>query len=110
MRQPLCLTIAGRGYRVSDAGVLSAMGVASGYAAVLVLALFIDSESVHQRYSQAQWLWLLCPAMVFWISSLWIRTLRGEVGEDSILFALRDRASWVILVFMAGAWTVAQLR
>lgn len=101
--------IAGRDYRVSDSGVLAAMGVASAYVSVLVLALFVNSESVAERYAQPQLLWLLCPAMLFWVSRLWIKTTRGEINDDPILFSIRDRASWIVLAVVVGIWVSAQV-
>ena len=36
----------GRGYRVSDAPLIQVLGITSGYAAVVVLALYLNSETV----------------------------------------------------------------
>lgn len=83
----------GRDYAVSDSAHLTVMGTASGYVAVLVLALFINSPDVATRYSQPQRLWLLCPLMLYWISRLWLKTGRGEMRGDPIVFALLDRGS-----------------
>lgn len=96
----------GRDYRVSDLPCLGAMGVSSGYLAVLVLALFIDSPGSVAHYTHVWVLWLLCPLMLYWVSRLWIKTWRGEMHEDPLVYSLRDRASWIILVAMA-AITVA---
>lgn len=89
-----------RDYRVSDSAALNTMGIASGYMAVLVLALFIDSDNVRQHYSRPELLWLLCPAVLYWTSRLWMKTARGEMHDDPLIYSLRDRASWVVLLSM----------
>lgn len=103
---PLTAT-AGRDYRVSDLSDLRAMGMASGYLAVLVFALFINSPEVAERYEHPQLLWLSCPALLYWVSRVWIKQGRGEMHDDPLLFALRDPASWVVLSALLGVVYVA---
>jgi len=93
---------AGRDYRVSDLPDLRAMGMASGYLAVLVFALFINSPEVAERYEHPQLLWLSCPALLYWVSRVWIKQGRGEMHDDPLLFALRDPASWAVLITLLG--------
>ncbi|MEI9898302.1 MAG: hypothetical protein WDN28_31710 [Chthoniobacter sp.] len=50
--------VKGRGYQVGDRELISTMGVASGYLAVLVLALYITNPLVTQLYEHAAALWL----------------------------------------------------
>lgn len=90
----------GRDYRLADLGILSSMGVAAGYISVLVLALYVDNPDVRTAYSHPFLLWLLCPFMMYWVSRLWIKTSRGEMNDDPLLYSLRDRASWIIFLAM----------
>jgi hypothetical protein len=90
----------GRDYRLADLGILSSMGIAAGYISVLVLALYVDNPDVRNTYSNPLLLWLLCPFMMYWVSRLWIKTSRGEMNDDPLLYSLRDRASWIIFVAM----------
>ena len=97
--------VPGRDYRAADLPVFLAMGVASGFMSVLVLALFIDIATTVAQYAHARWLWLLCPVMLYWVGRLWVKTTRGEMHDDPIVYSLRDRASWLCLVALAGiAW------
>lgn len=86
-----------RDYRVTDITALTAMGTAAGYLSVLVLALFIDAPSTAGRYANPRLLWLLCPLLLYWVSRLWVKTARGEMPDDPIIYAATDRASWVVL-------------
>lgn len=95
------LTSAGRGWHVDDLHLVGALGAASGIAAVLVLALYIDSETARRLYQLPEALWLLTPIVLYWVSHIWFKTHRGEMHEDPVVFAFRDRVS-LGLGFMAG--------
>ena len=47
-------------------------------------------------------LWLICPLLLYWVSRIWLLAGRGDMNEDSLVFTLHDRASWVLasLVFV----------
>ena len=75
----------------------AAVGPASGYLAVLVLALYVNqSELVVQLYKSPSLLWLLCPVMLYWVSRVWLLAHRGQVNEDPLVFALRDKVSYAV--------------
>lgn len=93
-------SIGGRGYRVEDLQILAQLGTSSGLLAVLVLALYINSEQVLLLYSLPQAIWLLCPAMLYWISRIWILAARGEIDDDPVMFAARDRRTHIIALIM----------
>ena len=88
----------GRDYRVADYTVLQSIGVSSGLGAVLVFALFVNSEHVAEQYSRPYVLWLLCGTILYWISRMWIKTARGEMHDDPLLYAARDKTSLAIAV------------
>jgi len=81
------------------------IGKGSGYLAVLVLALYIqDTHTVH-LYSKPEAIWPACPLLLFWISRAWLIAHRGEMHDDPIVFALKDRTSWlvgIIFIFFFG--------
>lgn len=86
----------GRDYRVTDSVPLLAMGIASGYVAVLVVTFYISSSAVTTLYRRPEVLWLLCPVLMYWVSRLWLKTHRGEMHDDPLVFALKDRASRIL--------------
>ena len=83
----------GRGYWISDAPLVQSLGITSGYAAVVVLALYLNSDAVVKLYQQPVVMWSAVPVMLFWISWMWIKAHRGEMHDDPLLFAVRDKAS-----------------
>lgn len=92
----------GRGYQIDDLIVLMSAGIASGYLAVLVLALYINSPQVQVLYSRPETLWILCPITLYWISRIWMITHRGNMHDDPIVFTFGDKASLFICLFCIG--------
>ena len=98
----------GRDYHVADLPVLLASGVSTGFLSVLIVALYINSEKVSVMYSTPEILWLVCPVLLYWIGRLWMITGRGEMHEDPIIFAIRDRVSFDAIGLMAVAVLAAK--
>lgn len=93
----------GRGYLLVDLATLRGMGMASGFLAVMVLALYIDSQNGKALYPAAEWLWGLAPLLLAWVMRIWLKVARRELrGEDPVAFALKDRYSWATLLAMGG--------
>lgn len=92
----------GRGYDVSDLPLLQSLGGASGYLAVLVFALYINSAASEMLYRHPQLLWLLCPLLLYWISRAWMLAHRGGMHDDPVVFAATDRISLAIAVLSAA--------
>lgn len=85
------LTHQRRGYRPGDAAPLAMLGTASGYAAVLVLALYVSGTEVRALYRSPELLWLVCPMLLYWISRVWLPAQRDGMASDPVVFALSDR-------------------
>ena len=90
-----------RGYELSDGELLASMGVSSGYLAVLVLALYINSDKAQTLYTHYQLMWLLCLLLLYWISHVWLIAHRGLMPDDPVVFALHDRTSWILVALIA---------
>jgi 4-hydroxybenzoate polyprenyltransferase/phosphoserine phosphatase len=86
----------GRGYRGQDGQLILALGTASAMVSALVLALYINGETVKSLYAHPDMLWLLCPLLLYWISRMWLLATRNQMNEDPVLFAIRDGASYYI--------------
>jgi 4-hydroxybenzoate polyprenyltransferase len=97
----------GRGYRASDLAVVSSLGTASGYISVLVLAMYIQDGATTVLYRHPQYIWFACPVMLYWISRTWVIAQRGEMHDDPIVFAAKDRTSMVVVALCAFAFWLA---
>lgn len=86
----------GRGYYPDDLPMISALGAASGYLAVMVLALYIHEQDTAALYSRPEVIWLACPLLLFWITRVWMLTHRGQMHDDPVVFAIRDRVSLAV--------------
>jgi 4-hydroxybenzoate polyprenyltransferase/phosphoserine phosphatase len=91
-------TSSGRGYVKRDRPAILAAGITSGMMAVLVIAMYIDSDVAQASYATPQILWAIVPLVLFWITRLWLLTERGEMHDDPVAFAITDRVSQVLAV------------
>ncbi len=88
--------ISGRGYHVGDSEFVQMAGIALGFIAVLVFSLYLNGEEVRRLYPSPLRLWGVVPLLMYWIGRVWLKAHRGEMHDDPIVFALRDRASYLI--------------
>lgn len=98
---------AGRAYEVRDLPVVLGIALASGYSAAMIFALYISSDTVIALYSLPELLWLFCPILLYWISRMTIIAHRGEMHDDPIVFALRDKVSLVVLSLMGALFVLS---
>ncbi|HJR51316.1 MAG TPA: UbiA family prenyltransferase [Gemmatimonadales bacterium] len=85
-----------RGYFPQDMEWLRTMGAASAYLAVLVLALYLNSDEVVRLYRKPAVLFLVCPLLLYWTSRMWLLAHRGQIHEDPIVASARDPSSYVV--------------
>jgi 4-hydroxybenzoate polyprenyltransferase/phosphoserine phosphatase len=97
----------GRDYRIGDLVVLWPMGVGAGLCAVVVFALFVSAVETEGRYETPQLLWLVGVNLTYWLGRLWLKTARGEMHDDPVVFALRDFGSLVTIGAMVVTTLVA---
>ncbi len=86
----------GRGYLVSDMGQIRSFGTASAYAAVVVFMLYIGRPDVILLYRHPTRLWLVVPLLIYWLNRVWLLASRGELDDDPVVFATRDRMSLAV--------------
>lgn len=96
------MTVHGRGYRVGDLPLIGAMALASGYVSVVIMALYLNSPAVAELYSNASALWGVCLVLLYWISRMAMVAHRGEMHDDPIIYAIKDRSSQICLLLIAG--------
>ena len=80
----------GRSYRASDIDLVQIIGIGSGFISVLVLALYMNTDSVSALYKSPLLLLATVPVLFYWIAHLWLKSERGEMHDDPLVFAVRD--------------------
>ena len=95
-------TAGGRGYVADDADLLRSIGVSCGMIAVLVFALYLDSERVRVLYASPRLMWMIAPLLLYWISHMWLLAHRGTVEDDPIIVAAKDIPSYIVAVLVAA--------
>ncbi|MDX2235636.1 MAG: UbiA family prenyltransferase [Hyphomonadaceae bacterium] len=100
--------IAGRGYRGEDAPLTLVFGVASTVGSVLIMITYLMEEAFPSGlYSAPVWLWA-APALVsLWTMRIWLLAHRGELDDDPVAFAVRDRPSLVMGAVLVVAFALA---
>lgn len=80
-----------RNYRKDDLPVIAALAAGAGLNTVTVLALYVSSPEVALHYRHPQWLWALCPLLLFLMSRALMMAHRRLMHDDPIVWAMRDR-------------------
>ena len=93
LRQQGSTRTPGRGYRVADIVAIGSLEAASACAALAVFAAYITHPNAELLYPHAARLWLALPPLGLWLLRMGLLAWRGELDEDPVLFALRDRLS-----------------
>ena len=95
-----------RGYLGVDLPFVAMFGIASGYLAVWVLAMYLTTETpARQIYDRPVFISLTGMLLAYWISHLWLVANRGKLTDDPIVFALRDPVSRILVALMGlCAW------
>lgn len=99
--------IKNRNYSVDDIEIIASVGPTSGYLAVLVLSLYIESEKTNTLYSAPFFLWLVCPLMLYWVTRVWFLARRRQMADDPVQFALTDNVSWYMVISILILLTLA---
>ena len=100
--------LGGRGYVAADGPVVTAFGVASGVAAILVLVLYLLDEAFAQDfYGAPQLLWAAPVVLGLWLGRVWLLCGRGELDDDPVAFAVTDMASLVLAAILGAAVVAA---
>ncbi|MBF0442670.1 MAG: UbiA family prenyltransferase [Oligoflexales bacterium] len=98
-----------RGYYIDDLNQIVSFGTTSGYISVLVFALYLSEEKFGSQYHNPRLLWLIGPFLIYWISRLWLKAQRGRMTSDPIVFALKDKKSYVVFLCIFIVWFLAKV-
>jgi 4-hydroxybenzoate polyprenyltransferase len=90
----------GRDYRVTDLVVLWPLGIGATLSAVVMFGLFISAPETLIRYGTPEILWLVAITLIYWLSRIWLKTSRGEMHDDPVIYAFKDNGSRITVLVM----------
>ena len=100
----------GRGYRPVDAPLVLTLGVSTGIGAVMIMVLYIVEEAFRSSfYGSTSWLWGFPPLVFLFVIRIWMVSARGEMMDDPVAFAIRDRACIGLLCLLLICFGIAWL-
>lgn len=100
--------VMGRGYRVEDAPLTLAFGVASGLASIQILVTYLIEEAFPSGvYVAPGFLWAAPVLIALWVMRIWLLAHRGELDDDPVAFAVRDKISYALGAGLAVAFGLA---
>ncbi len=87
----------GRGYRAEDVNILMIFGAASGMSSIIVMTMYIFNDAFNaQFYSAPILLWAFPVVLLIWVCHIWLTCARGELNDDPVIFALKDKKSLIL--------------
>ncbi|MEJ6007955.1 UbiA family prenyltransferase [Paucibacter sp. AS339] len=98
----------GRDYQVEDLVILWPLGVGASLCSVVIFGIYIATPGAVSNYSSPQALWLVGIGLLYWISRLWVKTARGEMHDDPIVYASRDFGSRFAALAMIAVTIMAR--
>lgn len=100
--------LAGRGFMAEDEAVTLAFGVASSVASILILVMYLmDGAFPSGFYSAPVFLWAMPVAVGGWLTRVWLLAHRGELDDDPVAFAIKDRVSLALGTVLGAAFVAA---
>ena len=99
----------GRGYMASDLAMMGQVATSSAFAAVVVLMLYLNAPEVLLNYSQPMLLWGACLVFLYWLVRMVMKAHRGEMPDDPVVYAVRDRTSLLAFAVTMALITAAAL-
>jgi 4-hydroxybenzoate polyprenyltransferase len=98
----------GRGYLVEDGPVTLGLGISAAVASVLIVVLYLTDEAFPSGvYAHPVFLWAVPLMLHLWVSRIWLLAHRGQMDDDPVAFAVRDRTSLLVAALLALALLAA---
>jgi 4-hydroxybenzoate polyprenyltransferase len=100
--------ISGRAYTVHDSNLISILGVASSVMTTLVVLIYglISDQTIFKNDLS---IILITLILFYWQSRFWILVNRGNIDDDPVSFAIKDKVSIYVLICFALIAILEQL-
>ncbi|MFN4141764.1 UbiA family prenyltransferase [Aestuariivirga sp.] len=98
----------GRGYGAVDEPLVLGLGTGAALASITFLSLYLMSDMAHASlYASPAFLWIAPVAVFLWLGRVWLLSQRGQLNDDPVAFAVRDRPSLALGGTVAAAFILA---
>lgn len=100
--------VVGRGYRTTDAPLTVALGIATASISTVVMLLYLHFDVEHrQLYTSTEPLFFIPLVLSSWLMRIWVKAHRGELHDDPVVFALKDKISVAHAAMVGLCWLLA---
>jgi 4-hydroxybenzoate polyprenyltransferase/phosphoglycolate phosphatase-like HAD superfamily hydrolase len=94
--------LSGRGYLAVDEPLVLALGTSLASAAVFVMVMYLIEEAFRAGFYKAPaFMWTFPVVLALWLGRIWLLCGRGQLDDDPVVFAVRDRISLGLGAFLA---------
>ncbi|MBO9136811.1 UbiA family prenyltransferase [Rhizobium sp. B230/85] len=101
-------SLTSRGYQLEDAALTLALGVGAAIASLVVFMIFVLQELTPGfAYTRPELLSGISIIMSIWLGRIWLLSHRGQMNDDPVSFAIRDRVSIGLGIVVALLFLVA---
>jgi 4-hydroxybenzoate polyprenyltransferase len=93
--------ISGRGYVAEDAPLLLSVGASAGFTSILSLVIY-GLLAEHRAIDNSAIILAVASIQAGWNMRIWMLAGRGQLNEDPVMFAVKDKISLVCLAAIAA--------
>ena len=86
----------GRAYQVNDMPVIIGMAIGSGFLSILVLDIYFNQDEIKETFQSIWFAYFCLPTLLYWLARIFIKSARGNMDEDPVVYAIKDKVSLVI--------------
>jgi len=101
----------GRGYIAGDAPLTLGMGLASMFGALLIMIVYLIEDAFPRGvYANPTYLWAIPFILFIFVGRIWLLSQRGQLRDDPVAFALKDRVSLLLGLLMGIVFAAALIK
>jgi 4-hydroxybenzoate polyprenyltransferase len=95
--------VEGRGYVAADWPATLAFGISAAISSIVIMLLYISDDTAKIAYANPHWLYVVPICVFLWVQRIWLLSHRAILDDDPIIFALKDKLSYLLGTIIIGA-------
>jgi len=100
-----------RAHTADDAPLTLGIGLASMFCALLIMILYLIEDAIPRGvYANPTYLWAIPFILFLFIGRIWLLSQRGQLRDDPVAFALKDRVSLLLGLLMGIVFAAALIK